>query len=155
MLKEESFDLAQGRHARRSGWAMLEQERTLRGEDIFQFALFANAPHDPLSDIGRDGCAGPISACVFIILWAKFQSVEAARPHALTSFPQMSDPGRELLFAARHYLRIGPPIESCGGKSSWQTLHRPGPRISREPRGFSALTTHNLLRLWLSAYRSR
>ena len=94
VLKEESFDLAQGRHARRSGWAMLVQERTLRGEDIFQFAFVANAPHHSLSDIGRDGGAGPISTCVFIILWAKFQSVEAARPHALTSLPQMSDSGR-------------------------------------------------------------
>lgn len=61
VLKEEGFDLAQGRHARRSGRAMFVQERTLRGEDIFQFAFVAHAPHDSLSDIGRDGGGGPIS----------------------------------------------------------------------------------------------
>jgi hypothetical protein len=94
--KEECFDLVQGRHARGSGRAMLVQERTLCGEDMFQFVFVANAPHDSLSDIGRDGGAGPISTCVFIIPRGKFQSVEPARPHALTSFPQMSDPGRRV-----------------------------------------------------------
>jgi hypothetical protein len=73
---------------------MLVQERTLRGEDIFQFAFVANAPHDSLSDIGRGGAAGPILSYVFIIPCTKFQPAEPADPRALRSLPRMSDPGR-------------------------------------------------------------
>lgn len=72
MLKEKGFDLAQGRHARRSGRAMLVQERTLRGEDIFQLPLvIIDVPHAFLSAAVRDGGAEPILTCVVSIIPCK------------------------------------------------------------------------------------
>ena len=93
MPTEEGFDLAQGRHARGSGRAMLVQERTLRGEEIFQLPLVIDVPHDSLSAAVRDGGVGPISPCVFIISCKVFQSANRERPYegALISMPQIPE----------------------------------------------------------------
>ena len=96
MLKEEGFDLAQGRHARGSGRAMLVQERTLRGEDMFQFPLVIDLPHASPFAAVRDGGAGSISTCMSIIPGKVFQPADGERPHegTLTSLPQMPDRSR-------------------------------------------------------------
>jgi hypothetical protein len=72
---------------------MFVQERTLRGEDIFQLPLVIDLPHASLSAAVRDGEAGSISTCVSIISCKVFQPANRERPHegVLTSLPQMPD----------------------------------------------------------------
>jgi hypothetical protein len=80
MLTKEGFDLAQGRHTRGSGRAMLVQECTLRGEEVVQLPLVIDMFHASLSAVVRDGGVGPVPTSVSTISARVFQHAGCGSP---------------------------------------------------------------------------
>jgi hypothetical protein len=121
MPTEEGFDLAQGRHTRGSGWAMLVQERMLCGEDLFQLPLVIDVPHAFLPAAVRDGGVGPIPTSVSTISSQVFQRAGCAQPYArtLTTLSQRptTDAGRP--YGCHPHPGLGPLLNSMRPKFSW------------------------------------